>query len=47
MLLDYISPEEIEKRRRRGDEARRAQRYVLLLHALGAVVLVLSELFLW
>lgn len=44
---DYISPEEIEERRRRGEAERRTQRQVLLLFALSAAVLVLSELFLW
>ena len=47
LLPDYISPEEIEEHRRRGQEERAARRFALLINAFMAVALLLCELFLW
>lgn len=41
---DYISPEEIEALRRRGDAERRTRRLLLILLIVGNIALVLLTL---
>lgn len=47
LLPDYVSPEEIEEIRRRGQEERANRRLVLLAYAVAFVLVLLSGLFLW